>query len=168
MIDELVANSLFEPESIVIDVGSWDNIKPSLTLASKGKSVIAIDRYQRMEKFKGNLEEAVRCGKIDRNIAERIQPMKADANQLPFRNNSIDGVLFWYSTSWLQQFGSEMLVVYKEVRRILKDKGVVIIVEQTADRAKEQELFLNTQMKTNRVGALIIGRKVKIEEFPLD
>ncbi len=168
MFGELSICHLFGPGSVVIDVGSWDNIEPSITLASMKSSIFVIDRYQRMVEFKEKIREAIKQGEIENEQAERIYPMKADANKLPFPDESIDGVLFHYSTFGLQQFGSELLVIYKEVKRVLKEGGIVILLEPTVTRAKEQESFLKTQVKTNRIGTIVLGRKIEEEEFPFD
>jgi len=168
MLEKLPVDYLFGSGSIFIDVGSWDNIELSVTLASMGSVVFAIDRYQRMEEFKEKLLKAVDRGEIDPENAKKIHPMKADANKLPFLDCSMDGVFFYYSTSWLQQFGSEILMVYKEVGRVLKEGGIVIISEPTVTRAKEQESFLKTQMKTNRIGTVVIGKKIEGNELPFN
>ncbi len=159
-----IIGSLFGKKNIIIDIGSWDNIEPSVTVASKGARVFAIDRYQRMEDFKEKLFKSVEKGEVEIEVAKRIHPMRADANRLPFSSESIDGALFIYSISWLEQFGSEPLNVYKEVYRVLKKEGIVIIKESTKKRACLQESFLKTQMKTNRDGTIIIGRKNVIEK----
>lgn len=157
---------LFKEGDIVIDVGCWDNIEPSLAMALKGVWVFAIDRYQRLKYFKEELRKAVVEGKIEESTSKKIQPMKTDVNHLPFCDESIDWVIFYYSTSWLEQFGSQMLIVYREVKRVLAEDGGVVIVEPTIARAREQQALLKTQMKSTRDGTIIIGRKVIEETLP--
>ncbi|MEJ2306462.1 MAG: hypothetical protein P8Y30_02765 [candidate division WOR-3 bacterium] len=50
----------FRPGKKVVDIGCWDNIEPSMTLASKGVSVFAVDRYQKMTQFKEKLLETIK------------------------------------------------------------------------------------------------------------
>lgn len=157
---------LFKEGDIVIDVGCWDNIEPSLAMALKDVWVFAIDRYQRLKYFKEELRKAVIEGKIEESTTKKIQPMKADVNHLPFCDESIDWVIFYYSTSWLEQFGSQMLVIYREVKRVLAEDGGVVIVEPTIARAREQQALLKTQMRSARDGTIIIGRKVIEETLP--
>ncbi|MEJ2306461.1 MAG: methyltransferase domain-containing protein [candidate division WOR-3 bacterium] len=90
--------------------------------------------------------------------------MKADAVNLPFPEGFIDGILFLYSVSWLEQFGSEPLMAYREATRVLKGDGIVIITESNTERAKTQEKFLNTMMKSERKDNIVIGRKFDPEE----
>lgn len=161
---EITSVPFFGPGKKVIDMGSWDNIEPSITLASKGTMVFAIDRYQKMTEFKEKLLDSVENKKISKEISERIIPLKADANNLPFPEECIDGILFLYSVSWLEQFGTETLTAYKEAVRVLKNDGLVIITESNIDRAEIQEKFLNTMMKTERNGNIVIGKKFNPEE----
>ena len=168
MFDEFSIDKFFGKGDIIIDVGSWDNILPSLALSKIGCSVIPIDKYQRMEEFKKILLKSTESGEVKKEEAENIHPIKADVNFLPFYNKSIDGVIFYYSTSWVEQFGSDLLTVYKEVSRVLKEKGIAILFESTVMRAKEQESFLKTQLKTNRIGTIVLGKKIREEEFTLD
>ena len=164
MKEDFAGIPFFGPGKLVIDIGCWDNIEPSIRLASKGVVVFAIDRYQKMSDFKEKLINYVDNKKISKEISERIIPLKADAIYLPFPEQCIDGVLFLYSVSWLEQFGTEPLLAYKEVMRVLKDDGLVIITESNIERAKTQEKFLNTMMKTERNGNIVIGRKFNPEE----
>lgn len=147
-------------EGIFVDVGTWDNIEPSLTLARMGIKVIAIDKYQKMKEFNLKLKEVYDRGEVEKKVYERIFPMKIDINRLAFKNDSIDGFLFYYSTSWLEQFGSRLINVYREVKRVIKNEGVVIIVEPSVDRAEQQLKLLRTQMKAIRKGTLVLGYKV--------
>lgn len=163
MFDEFSVEKFFCRGNIIIDVGSWDNILPSLALAAIGCSVFPIDKYQRMEEFKEKLLKAFESGEIEKDKLKNVHPVKADVNYLPFNNESVDGVIFYYSTSWLEQFGSDLLIVYKEVNRVLKDRGITILFEPTIIRAKEQEFFLKTQLKTNRIGTIVLGKKIKKE-----
>jgi len=165
MFDEFGIDKYFCKGDIVIDVGSWDNIIPSITLSKIGCSVIPIDKYQRMEEFKKMLLKASKSDEVKEEEAENIHPIKADVNFLPFSDKSVDGIIFYYSTSWVEQFGSDLLVVYKEVSRVLKEKGIVILFEPTVMRAKEQESFLKTQLKTNRIGTIVLGKKIKEDEI---
>jgi ubiquinone/menaquinone biosynthesis C-methylase UbiE len=164
MKEEFEAISFFGPGKKVIDIGCWDNIEPSFSLASKGTTVFAIDRYQNMNQFKEKLIEFVENNKIRKKDAEKIIPLKADAIKLPFQEGSIDGILFIYSVSWLEQFGTEPLTAYKEALRVLKNDGLVIITETNIKRAETQERLLNTMMKTERNGNIVIGRKFNPEE----
>jgi ubiquinone/menaquinone biosynthesis C-methylase UbiE len=160
MFDEFSIDKFFCEGDIIVDVGSWDNIIPSLSLSKIGCSVIPIDKYQRMEEFKKILLRATESEEV-KEEAENIHPIKADVNFLPFCNKSVDGVIFYYSSSWVEQFGSDLLVVYKEVSRVLKEKGIAMLFESTVMRAKEQELFLKTQLKTNRIGTIVLGKKIR-------
>lgn len=160
MFDEFSIDKFFCKGDIIVDVGSWDNIIPSLSLSKIGCSVIPIDKYQRMEEFKKILLRATESEEV-KEEAENIHPIKADVNFLPFCNKSVDGVIFYYSSSWVEQFGSDLLVVYKEVSRVLKEKGIAMLFESTVMRAKEQELFLKTQLKTNRIGTIVLGKKIR-------
>lgn len=164
MKEELAVIPFFGPGKLVIDIGCWDNIEPSITLASKGTTVFAIDRYQKMTQFKEKLDSSIKNKEISKEISEKIIPLRANAINLPFPEQCIDGILFLYSVSWLQQFGTEPLIAYKEVMRVLKDEGLVIITESNIERAITQERFLNTIMKTERNGNIIIGRKFVPEE----
>ncbi len=164
MKEEFGAIPFFGPGKMVIDIGCWDNIEPSITLASKGTTVFAIDRYQKMTQFKEKLNNSVESKKISKEISEKIIPLKADAINLPFPEQCIDGILFLYSVSWLEQFGTESLLAYKEAMRVLRDDGLVIITESNIERATIQERFLNTMMKTERNGNIVIGRKFAPEE----
>jgi len=148
----------------VIDIGCWDNIEPSITLASKGTTVFAIDRYQKMTQFKEKLICSLESEKISKEISQKIIPLKANAVNLPFPEECIDGILFLYSVSWLEQFGTEPLIAYKEAMRVLKCDGLVIIAESNIQRAKTQERFLSTMMKTERKDNIVIGRKFEPEE----
>ncbi len=162
MFDEFSIDKFFCKGDIIVDVGSWDNIIPSLSLSKIGCSVIPIDKYQRMEEFKKILLRATESEEV-KEEAVNIHPIKADVNFLPFCNKSVDGVIFYYSSSWVEQFGSDLLVVYKEVSRVLKEKGIAMLFESTVMRAKEQELFLKTQLKTNRIGTIVLGKKIREE-----
>ena len=164
MKEEFESFSFFGPGKKVIDIGCWDNIEPSITLASKGATVFAIDRYQKMTQFKDKLTSSVKNNKISEKDMMRIIPIKADAVCLPFPEQFIDGVLFLYSVSWLQQFGTEPILAYKEAMRVLKDEGLIIITESNIERAINQERLLNTMMKTERNGNIVIGRKFAPEE----
>jgi ubiquinone/menaquinone biosynthesis C-methylase UbiE len=164
MKEEVEVISFFGPGKKVIDIGCWDNIEPSISLASKGTTVFAIDRYQNMEQFTDKLINSVKNNKISKKNSEKIIPLKADAIKLPFPEQSIDGILFIYSVSWLEQFGTEPLTAYKEALRVLKSDGIVIITETNIKRAETQERFLNTMMKTERNGNIVIGRKFNPEE----
>jgi len=161
---EFASIPFFGPGKKVIDIGCWDNIEPSITLASKGTTVFAIDRYQKMSDFKQKLLNSVENKKVSKEISEKIIPLKANAINLPFPEQCIDGILFLYSVSWLEQFGTEPLIAYKEAVRVLKDEGLVIITESNIERAITQERFLNTMMKTERNGNVIIGKKFVPEE----
>lgn len=154
----------FGPGKKVVDIGCWDNIEPSMTLASKGVFVFAVDRYQKMTQFKEKLLYSLENKKISEDISKKIIPLKADAVNLPFPEGFIDGILFLYSVSWLEQFGTEPLLAYREAMRILKDDGLIIITETNTQRAITQERFLNTLMKTERNGNIVIGRKFAPEE----
>jgi ubiquinone/menaquinone biosynthesis C-methylase UbiE len=164
MKEELDSISFFGPGKLVIDIGCWDNIEPSTTLASKGAIVFTIDRYQKMSEFKEKLLNCVENEKISTEISEKIIPLKANAVNLPFTEQCIDGILFLYSVSWLEQFGTEPLIAYKEAMRVLKCDGLVIIIESNIERAKTQEKFLNTMMKTERKDNIVIGKKFNPEE----
>jgi ubiquinone/menaquinone biosynthesis C-methylase UbiE len=164
MKENFAAIPFFGPGKKVIDIGCWDNIEPSLTLASKGTTVFAIDRYQEMTQFKEKLICSVESKKISKEISEKIIPLKANAVNLPFPEECIDGILFLYSVSWLEQFGTEPLIAYKEAMRVLQFDGLVIITESNIERAKAQERFLNTMMKSERKDNIIIGRKFAPEE----
>lgn len=155
---------LFGPGKKVIDIGCWDNIEPSISLASKGTTVFAIDRYQNMNQFKNKLINSIESNKISRKNSKKIIPLKADAAHLPFPEQSIDGILFLYSVSWLEQFGTEPLTAYKEAIRVLRNDGLVIITETNIKRAEAQERFLNTMMKTERNDNIVIGKKFNPEE----
>ncbi len=161
MFDEFSIDKFFCKGDIIVDVGSWDNIIPSLSLSKIGCSVIPIDKYQRMEEFKKILLRVTESEEVKEEVVENIHPIKADVNFLPFCNKSVDGVIFYYSSSWVEQFGSDLLVVYKEVNRVLKEKGIVILFESTVMRSKEQESFLKTQLKTNRIGTIVLGKKIR-------
>ena len=154
----------FGPGKKVVDIGCWDNIEPSITLASKGVFVFAVDRYQKMTQFKEKLLDYLENKKISEEISRKIIPLKADAVNLPFPEESIDGILFLYSVSWLEQFGTEPLIAYREAMRVLKCEGLVIITESNTQRAETQERFLNTMMKTERKDNIVIGRKFTPEE----
>ncbi len=164
MKEEFGAIPFFGPGKLVIDIGCWDNIEPSITLASKGTIVFAIDRYQKMTQFQEKLNDSVENKKVSKELSEKIIPLKADAINLPFTEQCVDGILFLYSVSWLEQFGTEPLIAYREAMRVLKDEGLVIITESNIKRAITQERFLNTMMKTERNGNIIIGRKFAPEE----
>jgi len=164
MKEEFASIPFFGPGKKVIDIGCWDNIEPSITLALKGTTVFAIDRYQKMTEFKEKLLNSIENKKVSKEISEKIIPLKANAINLPFPEQCIDGILFLYSVSWLQQFGTEPLIAYKEAIRVLKDDGLVIITESNIQRAEIQEKFLNTMMKTERNGNVIIGKKFVSEE----
>jgi len=164
MKDDFAAIPFFGPEKKVIDIGCWDNIEPSITLASKGTTVFAIDRYQKMTQFKEKLFNSVESKKISEEISRKIIPVKANAVNLPFREECIDGILFLYSLSWLEQFGTEPLIAYKEAMRVLKCEGLIIITESNVERAITQERFLKTMMKTERKDNIVIGRKFTPEE----
>ena len=161
---EFEAIPFFGPGKKVIDIGCWDNIEPSISLASKGTNVFAIDRYQNMNQFKEKLTSSVKNNKISQKDSKKIIPLKADASCLPFSEESMDGILFIYSVSWLEQFGTEPLTAYNEAFRVLKNDGMVIITETNIKRAEAQERFLNTMMKTERNGNIVIGRKFNPEE----
>lgn len=165
MFDEFGIDRFFCEGDVIIDVGSWDNINPSLFLSKLGCSVFPIDKYQRMEEFKKILLKVTESEEVKKEEVENIYPIKADVNFLPFSDKSVDGVIFYYSTSWVEQFGSDLLIVYKEVSRVLKENGIAILFEPTVTRAKEQESFLKTQIKTNRKGTIVIGKKIKEDEF---
>ena len=154
----------FGPGKKVVDIGCWDNIEPSITMASKGTTVFAVDRYQKMTQFKEKLLDSVENTKISEEISKKIIPLKADAVNLPFPEGFIDGILFLYSVSWLEQFGTEPLMAYREAMRVLKCEGLIIITESNTQRAKTQERFLNTMMKTERKDNIVIGRKFAPEE----
>ena len=156
--------SFFGPGKKVIDIGCWDNIEPSISLALKEVTVFAIDRYQNMNQFKEKLLNFVEKNRISKKNSEKIIPLKADAAHLPFTEQSIDGIFFIYSVSWLEQFGTESLTAYKEALRVLKNDGLVIITETNIERAETQERFLNTMMKTERNDNIVIGRKFSPEE----
>ena len=164
MKEEFEPIPFFGPGKKVIDIGCWDNIEPSISLASKGVVVFAIDRYQKMNQFKEKLIDSVKNNKISKKDSEKIISLKADAARLPFPEQSIDGILFLYSVSWLEQFGTEPLMAYKEALRVLKNDGIVIITETNIKRAERQERFLNTMMKTERNDNIVIGRKFTPEE----
>ncbi len=161
---EFASIPFFGPGKKVIDIGCWDNIEPSITLASKGTIVFAVDRYQKMTEFKEKLLNSIENKKVSKEISEKIIPLKANAINLPFPGQCIDGILFLYSISWLEQFGTEPLIAYKEAMRVLKNDGLVIITESNNTRAEIQEKFLNTMMKTERSGNIVIGRKFAPEE----
>ncbi len=154
----------FGPDKKVIDIGCWDNIEPSITLASNGTIVFAIDRYQKMSEFKEKLLNSVANNEVSKEISDNIIPLKANAVNLPFPDQCIDGILFLYSVSWLEQFGTEPLIAYKEAMRVLKDDGLIIITESNIKRAEIQEKFLNTMIKTERNGNIVIGKKFNPEE----
>jgi ubiquinone/menaquinone biosynthesis C-methylase UbiE len=154
----------FGPGKKVVDIGCWDNIEPSITLASRGVSVFAVDRYQKMTQFKEKLLDSIKNKKISEEISKKIIPLKADAVNLPFPEGFIDGILFLYSVSWLEQFGTEPLLAYREAIRVLKCEGLVIITESNTERAETQEKFLNTMMKTERKDNIVIGQKFAPEE----
>jgi len=164
MKEEFEPIPFFGPGKKVIDIGCWDNIEPSISLASTGTTVFAIDRYQKMSQFKEKLIDYVENNRISKKNSEKIIPLKADAAKLPFSEQSIDGILFLYSVSWLEQFGTEPLMAYNEAIRVLKNDGLVIITETNIHRAEAQEKFLNTMMKTERKGNIVIGRKFAPEE----
>jgi ubiquinone/menaquinone biosynthesis C-methylase UbiE len=164
MKEEFEPISLFGPGKKVIDIGCWDNIEPSISLASKGTTVFAIDRYQDMNQFKEKLTGSVENNKISKKDSEKIIPLKADATHLPFPEQSINGILFLYSISWLEQFGTEPITAYNEAMRVLKNDGIVIITETNIKRAETQERFLTTMMKTERNANIVIGRKFNPEE----
>jgi SAM-dependent methyltransferase len=168
MFGEFGVDKFFCEGDIVIDVGAWDNIIPSLTLSKIGCLVIPIDKYQRMGEFKERLLKAIESEEVKEEEAENIHPIKADVNFLPFSNKSVDGVIFYYSTSWLEQFGSDLLAVYKEVSRVLNENGTAILFESTVMRAKEQQSFLKTQLKANRIGTIVLGKKIGEDEFKQD
>jgi len=154
----------FGPGKKVVDIGCWDNIEPSITLASMGTTVFAIDRYQKMTQFKEKLLISLENKKISEEISKKIIPLKANAVNLPFPEGFIDGILFIYSVSWLEQFGTEPLLAYREATRVLKCDGLIIITESNTQRAEIQEKFLNTMMKTERKNNIVIGRKFAPEE----
>jgi SAM-dependent methyltransferase len=164
MKEEFGAFPFFGPGKLVIDIGCWDNIEPSIALASKGTTVLAIDRYQKMTQFKEKLNDSVENKKVSKEISEKIIPLKADAINLPFTGQCVDGILFLYSVSWLEQFGTEPLIAYREGMRVLRDEGLIIVTESNIERAIAQERFLNTMMKTERKGNIVIGRKFTPEE----
>lgn len=160
-------NSWLNKNSIILDIGTWDNIEPSISLSVYDSTIFAVDRYQRMTDFRSKLAEAREKSRIDADAFNRIKPLRADVNSLPFRDSSIDLVLFRYSTAWLQQFGSEPLIFYGEVKRVLKKKGVTVVIEATVDRAEEQENFLRNFMKVNRLDTIVIGVESEFDDLPV-
>ncbi|MEO0293208.1 MAG: methyltransferase domain-containing protein [candidate division WOR-3 bacterium] len=156
---EIFIDSFLGPGKKAIDMGSWDNIEPSVFLASRGLTVFAIDRYQRMLDFEERLIESFEKKRISREVFERIFPLKADANCLPFSEESIDGIFFIYSVPWLEQFGTEPLSAYKEAMRVLKNNGLIFIIESTIERAEIQMGLLSTMMKAERLENVVVGKK---------
>ena len=91
----------------VLDVGSGPG-RDGLILQNRGLEVVCLDASEEMVKL---------CR------ARGLKAVLGDFNKLPFKNNYFDGV--WAYTSLLHIPKSKISKPIKEIRRVLKNKGIL-------------------------------------------
>jgi excisionase family DNA binding protein len=132
---EIVFNRIkIEKDSIVADIGAGTGYL-TLELAKKAKRVIAVDNSASMLTIAGN--EAAKAG------LSNIEFLEGNAEELPIGANTIDLV---YANMLLHHV-ADPLQVFKEMYRILKNDGKVLITdiaehEYTWLRQEKSDLWL--------------------------
>ena len=90
----------------VLDVGSGPG-RDGMMLKEKGLEVVCLDASEAMIKL---------------SSAKGLDSVLGDFNNLPFRGNKFDGV--WAYTALLHVLKSEINKPLKEIKRVLKPKGI--------------------------------------------
>ncbi len=103
------------PDNAVILEIACGSRADSLELAQKGKNIIATDISTSALKYALALAKKI-------GISERMKFVQADANHLPFRNNSIDGILIAAAFHHLEN----PEIGLQEMVRVTKNNGIIV------------------------------------------
>lgn len=104
------------PDSNVLDVGCGTGVLlKGLTSLNKSSNFTGLDFSNNM------LENTI----LDKNDLERVKLIQGDAFNLPFEDESFDAVI---TSRFIHQYSDSLKKdLVKEMRRVLKPKGVLII-----------------------------------------
>ncbi len=155
----------------VAEIGCGINISPALRLAGVCGAVYAIDKEEAhiriyrdwLGDFQMYLYPPWNLYYYFSRRREKIHPIAADAQYLPFVNNSLDGVLFYGSMYSILRWDGSIESALESVHNCLKPGKYVISCDSTylADRLKdylESVGFLTTTHGKHR--KIILGQKV--------
>ncbi|GAB4269893.1 MAG: hypothetical protein Kow0029_06250 [Candidatus Rifleibacteriota bacterium] len=138
---------------IILDLGCGEG-RNSLYLSQVGYNVVGIDlSFKASKVMKNNFFEESLKGYV----------LTGDARQLPFYNNSIDGILGHHIFDHLDKIGFEMAL--KECYRILKADGVLLF---TMDGYVEEANTANSVVRDDGSVIFIKGTKKGLLVRPYD
>lgn len=156
MRDKIFGKLLFNGDESVLDIGCG----PGLLLIAaakqlqKGKAVGA-------DHWKGNLEYSYTSQMVLRNaeiekVVDRVEVINADAQALPFGNNSFDVVM----TSLMMHHVVDKSKAINEMVRVLKPQGTLILADVGAHR-------FEAELKKAGISNLKIERSVRLFFMPV-
>ncbi|PIP41322.1 hypothetical protein CO110_05190 [Candidatus Desantisbacteria bacterium CG_4_9_14_3_um_filter_40_11] len=130
VIDSLSNRGILKGKIIDLGTGSgWLAIE--LAKKNNDYQIIGVDLSKEMLAVaKQNLTTSL-------NNNSNISFINADVKYLPFRNDSFDAGISYAS---LHHWGGNLLEIFKEVSRVVKDKGIIVIHDLKRD--KKNLLFL--------------------------
>jgi len=118
----------------IIDLGTgsgWLSIE--LAKRNNGYQIVGVDLS------KGMLALAKQNVETSSNNYSNISFIEGDVKYLPFRNDSFDAAISYAS---LHHWSGDLLGIFKEIYRVVKDEGVVVIHDLKRD--KKNLLFIKT------------------------
>jgi arsenite methyltransferase len=128
--DKLMNNLKLNGTELILDLGCGNGLL--LLEAAKriplGKAIGA-DNWSKTLEYQYNAQMVLNNAKIE-GVLDRIEVITADALSIPFPENSFDVVM----TSLMIHHISDKAQVFKEMLRVLKPEGIVIIADVMAKR----------------------------------
>ncbi|MBU4070341.1 MAG: class I SAM-dependent methyltransferase [Nanoarchaeota archaeon] len=110
-------------------------------------------------------KKAVNDAKKNFKDFPKIKILKADAHKLPFKNKSFDFVI---CMTTFANFGNKKYIVLKEMNRVLKDKGFIIISVFSEDALKERmKVYKKHKVKIKKInnGKVIFDKSEKMLDY---
>ncbi|RLG38942.1 MAG: hypothetical protein DRN91_01115 [Candidatus Alkanophagales archaeon] len=138
----------------VLEVGCGTNVQTALELLEFNGSVLVLDVSEtQMQEYKKKLGESA-----------AVHILVADAQALPFRDCSLDCVVFYYAFDWIPIFGGRNEAVVAEVFRVLKPSGVLVSFEYWERGAESRATLLKMAGFSAKIiieedELVVIGRK---------
>ncbi len=161
--DRMINSVHWKGTEQVLDVGCGNGLvllAAAKHLADGEGRAIGIDIWNQMA-GRQNAEILRRNAEIER-VANRIEVQEADARQMPFGNSSFDVVLASLS---LHHAGGKRGIeqVVKEMKRVLKPGGVILLYDLFPATAIASRLFRELGMKSVRMLSGGVLRVIRVD-----
>jgi len=166
----------------VAEIGCDEDIGPALMLARVCGVVYAIDKYpDRVKEYKRRLNNPIDLFLSPDLITapilylikrrtppiRKIQPMVAEAEALPFKENSLAGIVFYHSFDWIDGLRGSPAEALKSTHDSLQlGKHAIFIEYSPKDADEREEMCRDIGFSVERHGNIVLGKKIL--EKPLD